>query len=375
MAHHIRHRPTGRGQRLALVFVCALCGLLWPALPGRGQPLPLGFQPDRVFEQIAANRAAYDRVVFVFGDSVVMMCSLEPVDFSQLQAKKNDTQFMISAMAEKMRQANDPGEQVRDPLWCMRSPASALNALFADSGLLTASDHGLAVPAARLVAAYAGALGMPLPKDVAARAEEIAGLFASGVIRDGDVVILEDAGYNGQNPDAYEQDWLVLGRTVLRGAAVTLVLFDMFDDIPEEPVMGIPPDGFRFEAAFPSPATGGSRSHNQALRDAAAKLAKDPDNKGTLVFLDMRRRMDAFRAALDATFGLAALTPEGIHPNLWGEAYLARELLRAAGLAPLLTNTGPYREMLAANASRLALSGREVDPAKAREFIDAWLLP
>ncbi len=139
--------------------------------------------------------------------------------------------------------------------------------------------------------------------------------------------------------------------------------------------MGIPPDGFRFEAAFPSPATGGSRSHNQALRDAAAKLAKDPDNKGTLVFLDMRRRMDAFRAALDATFGLAALTPEGIHPNLWGEAYLARELLRAAGLAPLLTNTGPYREMLAANASRLALGGREVDPAKAREFIDAWLLP
>lgn len=354
---------------LVLLLLAALAGA------GQAQQLPPEFQPDRIFDQIRANRAAYDRVVFIFGDSVSMMCSLETVDFSKLKGKTDDTQFMVSAMAEKMREANNPGEKVNDPLWCMHSLASVLNALFADSGLLEAADHGLTIPKARLAATYAGALGMPLPKDVSARAAEIAGYIDSGLIRDGDVIIMEDAGYNGQNPDAYEEDWLLLGRTVLPRVKATLVLYDMFDDIPEEPVMGIPPDAFRFDAPFPSPKTGGARSHNQAQRDAVAQLAKDPDNKGRLVYVDMRRRMDAFRAALKDAFGVAALSPEGIHPNIWGEAFLARELLRAAELAPLVGQPGPYLDLLSANASRLSLCGKALDPDKARDFIREWLTP
>ncbi|WP_428560820.1 MAG: hypothetical protein ACP59X_17475 [Solidesulfovibrio sp. DCME] len=375
MASCFQTKPGHGWNGLFLLCACALGCLLWSALPARAQALPPEFLPDLAFEQIAANRAAYDRVVFIFGDSVAMMCSLEQVDFSKLRAKKDDTQYMVSAMAEKMRQANVPGDKVNDPLWCMHSLGTAMNSLFAASGLQTAVNHGLTIPSAKLVAAYAGGLGLPFPKDVTARVNEIAKLFDTGVIRDGDVVIMEDAGYNGQNPDAYEANWLALGRAALHGAAVTLILFDMFDDIPEEPVMGIPPDGFRFEAAFPSPTTGGRRSHNQALRDAAAQLAADKDNKGTLVFLDMRRRMDAFRAALADAFGVSALTPEGIHPNVWGEAFLARELLRTAGLAPLLGNPQPYRDVLVANASRLALGDTAVDPDKARDFINTWLIP
>lgn len=339
------------------------------------RPQPLEFPPDRVFQYILTNRPAYARVVFVFGDSVSMICSLKPIDFSGLTGKADDTKTKVSAMADLMRQSNDPGERAKDPLWRMHSLASALNAQFAASGLLTTPDNGLTVPEARLVAAYGGSLGMPLPRDVETRSHDISRLIDTGVIRDGDVVIMEDAGYNGRDPDAYEQNWLLLGRTVLQRVGVTLVLFDMFDDIPEQPVMGLPPDDFRFEVPFPSPATGGSRSHNQALRDAVAKLAVLPGCKGRLVFVDMRRRMDAFGKALRETLGVAPLSPEGIHPNVWGEAFLARELLRGAGLAPLLTNPRPYLDLLADNAGRLSPDASAVDPAKARTFIDAWLAP
>lgn len=354
-------------------FALLLAAVL--ATPSMAQPLPPEFAPDRVFDQIAANRPAYERVVFIFGDSVSMMCSLEEVDFSKIKEKANDPQYMISAMATLMRSMNDPGEKAKDPLWPMHSLASAMNAQFAASGLLTTPDAGLTIPSAALVATYAGALGMPLFKDVEARARFLTERIEAGLIRDGDVVVFEDAGYNGQDPDVYEDDWLALGRAVLPRVGVTLVMMDMFDDIPEEPVMGLPPDAFRYDAPFPSPKTGGSRSHNQALRDAVAKLAAQPDNKGQLVFLDMRARMDAFRAALRETLGVAALMPEGIHPNVWGEALLAREILRAADLAPLVTNPRPYLDLLAANAKRLALTKNDVDQAKAREFIDAWLVP
>lgn len=358
---------------MSCLFALLLVALL--ARPAMAGSLPPEFSPDRIFEQIEANRSAYGQVVFIFGDSVSMMCSLEPVDFSTLHAHRDDTAYMVAAMATKMREINEPGEKANSPLWCMHSMASVMNTLFAASGLLTASDHGQKIPDAKRVAAYAGPLGMPLLPDVKARSTALTQLIDAGIIRDGDVVIFEDAGYNGQNPDAYEQDWLTIGRAMLPRVAATFIMYDMFDDIPEEPVMGIPPDGFRYDAPFPSPATGGTRSHNQALRDAAAKLAAMPDNKGKLLLIDMRRRMDAFRAALRDTLGVPALMPEGIHPNAWGEAFVVRELLREAGLAGQLTNTAPYRDLLVANASRLALDDKPVDQDKAGAFIDAWLIP
>ena len=72
---------------------------------------------------------------------------------------------------------------------------------------------------------------------------------------------------------------------------------------------------------------------------------------------------------------MAALTPEGIHPNIWGEAFLARELLRGAGLAPLVANPGPYLDLLTANASRLSLTGKPLDADTTRAFIQTWLAP
>lgn len=349
----------------------ALLFLAFAAATSHAQEFP----PDRVFEQIAANRTAYDRVVFLFGDSVTMLCALEEIDFSTLRANKDDPQYMVTAMATMMRSLRDPGEKACDPLWPMHSPAAALNSLFAASGLLTTPDGGATIPEAALVAAYGGSLGLPMPADVAARARFLAEAVETGLIRDGDVVVFEDAGYNGQDPDAYEEAWLLLGRAVLPRAAVTLVLMDMFDAVPEEPVMGLPPDAFRFDAPFPSAKAGGMRSHNQALRDAAEVLAADAGNKGRLVLLPLRDRMRAFDAALRETLGVSALMPEGIHPNVWGEALLVREIARGADLSGRLTRTGPYLDLLTENATRLALCPMVFDEDKARAFIHAWLAP
>ena len=354
--------------RLLSLLLCA--AVLLPSL-ARGQEFP----PDAAFAQIAANRDAYGRAVFIFGDSVAMLCSLEEVDFSTLKEKANDSNYMVSAMATLMRESENPGEKTADPLWPMHSLASAMNFLFAASGLLTTPDNGTTIPDARVVASYAGSLGLPFPKDVAQRSEFIAKSIESGLIRDGDILVLEDAAFHGQDPDAYEGYWMGIGQTILSRAAVTVVMCDMFDAIPDGQVMGFPADAFRFEALYPSASLGRPRSHNQALRDAAAKLAAWPESKGKLVFIDLRRRMDAFRQALETELGAKAIMPEGIHPSPWGVAFMVRELLRETGLAAQLTERETYLDMLAKNASRLSQPRHEVDPVRARAFIDVWLAP
>jgi hypothetical protein len=354
--------------RLCLGVLLALLANLSPALAQE-------FPPDPVFKQIAANRDAYGRVVFLFGDSVVMLCLLEELDFSTIKEKSNDPKYMVSAMADLMRKTENPTGKTADPLWPMHSLASAMNFQFAQAGLLDTPDGGETVPAARLVATYAGALGQPFPKEVEQRAKALAGLIEDGTMRDGDVVIFEDAGFHGQNPDLYEKNWLLLGQAVLSRVAVTLVFCDMFDAIPDGPVMGLPAEAFRFEAPYPSDAADGKRSHNQALRDAATQLAAWDKSKGKVVFIDLRQRMDAFKQALAADLGGQAIMPEGIHPSPWGVAFMGRELLRETGLAPQLTTPAPYRDLLAANADRLSQPRRPTDPEKAKTFIEAWILP
>jgi len=234
MPNALRFRP-----RLLALLLCAAA--LLPSL-ACGQEFP----PDATFAQIAANRDAYGRAVFIFGDSVAMLCSLEEVDFSKLKEKANDSSYMVSAMATLMRESENPGEKAVDPLWPMHSLASAMNFLFAASGLLTTPDNGATIPAAQVVASYAGSLGLPFPKDVAQRSAFIAKSIESGLIRDGDILVLEDAAFHGQDPDAYEGYWLGIGKTILSRAAVTVVLCDMFDAIPDGQVMGFPADAFRF---------------------------------------------------------------------------------------------------------------------------------
>jgi len=85
--------------------------------------------------------------------------------------------------------------------------------------------------------------------------------------------------------------------------------------------------------------------------------------------------MNAFRQALETELGAKAIMPEGIHPSPWGVAFMVREILRATGLAAQLTDREAYLDMLAKNATRLSQPRHEVDPGRARAFIDVWLAP
>jgi len=334
------------------------------------------FPPDPIFRQIEANRQAYGRVMFLFGDSVAMICLLGDADLAGVKGDINDPHFLASAMAQLMRTANEPGERAKDPLWPMHSPASAINTVLAASGQLTTPDSGRTIPSAKLVAAYAGPLGLPDTKLVHKQARHIEDLIAKGVLRDGDVVIFEDAGYHGQNPDAYADNWTSLARAVLSRVDATLVFLDTYDTIPEGEVMGLSANAFRFEAPYPSPRTGGSRSHNQAIRDAFAAVAASPDLRGRAVFCSLRQSLEAFSEILSQTFGITAMTFEGVHPNILGEAFMVRQLLRAAGLAPLATDHGPYLDMFMRNADRLALHPKQpMSPQALRAFLETWLAP
>lgn len=357
--------------RPAIVTCCLLLTLLAPA----GRCHAREFHTDGVYRQIAANRDAYGRVVFFFGDSVSMMCSLKPVDFSALEAHANDPAWLVSAMATQMREANDPGEAVNDPLWPMHSMASAMNFLFARADLLATPDGGATIPSGRLVATYAGDLGQPVPADVAEHATMLAERIEAGIIRDGDVVVFEDAGYHGANPDQYEDNWKALATAVLSRANVTLVMMDMFDHIPEHPILGLPPDSHRYLAMYKSPRVHGARSHNQATRDAAFAVARLDGIKGRLVFIDLRLAMDGLARALRRQAGRSPFSPEGIHPNVWGEALMVREILRATGLDARLTDRSAYRRLLLDNAARLALPEKPIDPDTAARLIDHYLLP
>jgi hypothetical protein len=127
---------------------------------------PLGSQqaaangePSRL--DIVANRDTYGRVIFYFGDSVSRGATLHkfPDQFTQEEAE---------------------GE----PNWSFRSPASTTN---------TALDRK------NVVAVFAGNTGRP--DRVNKRFEEF---VTDGVIRIGDVVVLQYAGHHNKNPDQYE---------------------------------------------------------------------------------------------------------------------------------------------------------------------------
>jgi hypothetical protein len=355
--------------------VLLLAGLLWPLLAGPALA-DEDFPPDPVFRQIEAHRGAYGQIVFFFGDSVSMVCLLGSADLAGLKGDINDPHFLVTAMASLMRSVNDPGEKVNDPLWPMHSPASAMNTLFAASGLLATPDGGRTIPAARLVAAYAGPLGLPITKQVAKQAQYLEGLVAKGIIRDGDVAIFEDAGFHGQDPDAYADNWTTLARALLSRVDVTLVFLDTYDTIPEREVMGLSPNAFRFEAPYPSPRHGDSRSHNQAIRDAFATVTAMADLRGRAVFCSLRQGMEAFAGVLDRTFSISPMTFEGVHPDILGEAFMVRQLLRTAGLAPLVANPGPYLALFAQNADRLRLHPKTpMSPEALADFLHTWLAP
>ena len=283
---------------LALTLAAMLCGAA---------------RADETYNAISANRDAYKRVVHLLGDSISRGWALGT--------------FPDVA----------PPEVKASSRWPLRSPASMVNLLIADAGL-----NG------EIVVAFADHLGFPDDARVATQATKVAKLIADNVIRQGDLVVLEDAGNHPRDPDRYELQW----RRVLQPLAAsgaTVIMVDMFDYITDTEVGGDPADTYRFSVAFKGGATGAMRSHNDATA-AAARSAGVP-------LIPLHKRMDAYRSTALDRFKTDPIHRDGIHPNIWGQCVFAAVIAEAAQI--------PTR-----NRAAFTEAFRRAEPAKSRTAVE-----
>lgn len=225
-------------------------------------------------------------------------------------------------------------EAAAEPLWELRSPASMLNLVFEGNGaeIMRAADG--TVTGGRMVAGYVGCAVQPDPKVASSASEKIRSGIAAGVIRAGDVIALIDAGDHRGDPDEYEENWGRL-RAAADQAQVTVAMFDMFDYITKAEIGGKPADTYRYDVPFRGH-SGKLRSHNEATRASASKsLGGQSDCR----LIPLRAIMDRFQAVLARDYGVPAMLPDGIHPNIWGQWLLALAL--AGAVADISRFTAP----------------------------------
>ncbi|MBN9320338.1 MAG: hypothetical protein BGN86_05865 [Caulobacterales bacterium 68-7] len=283
-------------------FVGTLIASAMPAVALAWSDKPL----DGNFPKVVANRDAYGRVVFLFGDSIFRGCALD-------------------GWADDIEAAG-----LVDPLSAVRSPAAMLNAM------KTETDD-------RLFAVYVGNLGQPFAARVDKTVAQMRSMAA--IVRPGDVFVFEDAGAHLNDPRDYEANWRTLRATAAEVGA-QVVMMTMPDSLTVETYAGLPADQFRYDVKF------GGVSHNDVTRSAArAKVGGK-----AAILLDY----DAKMAALDkriARHGLAGLKSDGIHPNIWGQCLLVTQLAKAIK-APVRHDG--VRDLVAAHHEQAHLPSAEV---------------
>ncbi|TBG78627.1 hypothetical protein ELG76_04225 [Rhizobium leguminosarum] len=174
-----------------------------------------------------------------------------------------------------------------NPNWELRSPASQLR------------SRGF-------VAVYAGLNGQPdLVED---GAERIADLVKRGIIRDGDVIVLEDAGRHDKAPMAYFDNWLKIG-AALRGVDVKLIMMTIPDDIKSSTVGADQAELYRYSIEF------GGFSFNDATTFAAHVLGAK--------LIDFKTMINEVTKS-----GYTVLHDDGIHPNIKGQTILVDAIIR-----------------------------------------------
>ncbi|MGO8211824.1 SGNH/GDSL hydrolase family protein [Rhizobium ruizarguesonis] len=218
---------------------------------------------DEMFATVSAKRDDYGPVIFTFGDSVMRGYALG---------------FFPDSSTK---------EQMDNPNWELRSPASQLR------------SRGF-------MAVYAGLNGQPdLVED---GAERIADLVKRGIIRDGDVIVLEDAGRHDKAPMAYFDNWLKIG-AALRGVDVKLIMMTIPDGIKSATVGADQADLYRYSIEF------GGISFNDATTFAAHVLGAK--------LIDFKTMINAVTKS-----GYTVLHDDGIHPNIKGQTILVDAIIR-----------------------------------------------
>jgi hypothetical protein len=215
---------------------------------------------DEMFARVSADRESYGQVIFTFGDSIMRGWALG---------------FFPDEATPEQRQ---------NPQWELRSPSSMLR------------TRGY-------MAIYAGASGQPDEADEAAK--RITDLVNRRIIRDGDVVVLEDAGRHDNDPLGYFDNWLKIGMAA-KASGAKLVMMTIPDAIKADTLGGEPAGRYRYSVEF------NGLSHNDATIFAARALGA--------ALIDYKALM--LKAAVPV------LHEDGIHPNVAGEEIMVDAIIK-----------------------------------------------
>jgi hypothetical protein len=252
-----------------------LIPLLFSALLFACQAFAQAGPSEPLLAKMMVARDSYGSVIFTFGDSIMRGYALG---------------FFPDSSTK---------EQMDNPDWELRSPASQLR------------SRGF-------MAVYAGLNGQP--DMVEDGAEWISDLVKRGVIRDGDVLVLEDAGRHDKAPMVYFDNWLKIG-AALRGVDVKLIMMTIPDDIKSPVVGGEPADLYRYSIDF------GGVSYNDATAFAAHVLGAK--------LIDLKTMINEVTKT-----GYTVLHDDGIHPNIKGQSIMVEAIIQEC--------TGAYTEKHAA---------------------------
>jgi hypothetical protein len=249
--------------------------------------------PTVEFSGIQKHRADFGKVVFLFGDSIMRGWSL--ATFTPAP---------------------------NHPLWCLRSPGAVLATLRSENALgsytyVTVNGSELAEPSV------------------------IEGYIEDGTIRDGDIIVVQDAGGHPHPPRTYQERLLGVRRAATLDHAITVVVLTTPDyiDIARHPESA--PNRWSVEVA--------GMTHNAALRQGATEPI--PGTVGRTIMVDWQCHAAPVRENLLQEQGLDIFHSDGIHPNILGQLQLVGLVLDAIGVP--VERTRPVEQVAIADIGNL----------------------
>ncbi len=286
-------------------------------------------QGDALCVDVVKHRNDHGAIVHLFGDSIARGRALDNYE------------------------DGDRPLDARHPLYRFRSIASTANWALEHNGRPERF-------------AYCGAID----------AELIASRVASGVIRAGDTVVLEDAGNYQPGVAAYYR-FLLDARHAAEAPGVTVVMMTMFDYC-----VGSNMACANADAQYDRPRRNGpddTGTLNAATRGAATVRVSPQRGRargrqpGRTVLIDMNAIMDDWRSTALTADGVTVMDNDGVHPNVWGQMKMTQHILAAARLRPYITDVDPLQDLAEENHPALSYGSTTFSPARARVYVAEML--
>jgi hypothetical protein len=210
---------------------------------------------------------------------------------------------------------------------------------------------------------YTGIPAVNLSSDISTTVASIRALVANGTIRSGDVVVAEDAGPHNQDPDLYQSQWEQFRAAVVDRFDITLVMMSMFSypnaaaDSQYSTLFGTAPN---------------QRTMNAAT--VAAYQATIPNERGQTLWIDMKTAMDNWRSSAKSVDNVDVMHPDDIHPNVWGQALMVGELLKALQYRPYLNTADGLKNLAYTQYAQLKYGSTTFNALRAFQYMHQCIL-